>query len=437
MADQIQLPGPITPPQGGPPAPPYELVSQRLSRQQALSQAVPNAINDYIDWHTRQQQLKAGAFKAGGPYLLNALYGNQQPAGPSPAAPAVATPSGDPSAPAQTFQPPQNYSPADNSQMPWMAPQQNMSVDSSQGAQASQALMHPDSGLPQTIHDVEHAGGATDYQTQLKNIQDKMSGYDNMGDYGRDRQQGLATQAQVVNDMASRQQSANQFAENQSREKDQFKTSQDNEESRFERGQGLNESQFNRGHIGGEVSKQADVSQEIRNLQTLTNNLKTSLGTDIGIFGNIKGQIYEASGGRKGSASAAQMQNATIPLATNLNTLLSHRFNAGEVAALSRSLIPEPKDTPAYQQQKLQNLTNLLNVMASGNQKNLDNVASAIMGRGVPEVSPTTSPSTSSPTSNSNSNVPTVTSEQQYQSLPNGSQYMWKGHLHVKGNSNG
>lgn len=143
--------------------------------------------------------------------------------------------------------------------------------------------------------------------------------------------------------------------------------------------------EVNRG-IAAEVSKQGADSQQIGDLQTLAQTMQKSVGSDLGVLGNIKGDLYQVSGGRKGSEQAANMQNSTIPLATGLNTVLSHRFNAGEVAALGKSLIPQPRDTPQYQQQKLQNLNSLLNVMATGNEKNVKDVAAAIMGGKIPKV---------------------------------------------------
>lgn len=172
-----------------------------------------------------------------------------------------------------------------------------------------------------------------------------------------------------------------------------YNATQANEERRFQQGKNQEQANFNTTQaneknkgIAGEISKQGADSQQIGDLQTLAQTMQKSLGTDLGIAGNIKGDIYQLSGGRKGSSAAANLQNATIPLATGLNTVLSHRFNAGEVAALGQSLIPQPKDTPQYQQQKLQNLSSLLNVMATGNEQNVKNVAAAIMGGKIPTV---------------------------------------------------
>ena len=93
MADNIPVPqfNP-NPPQATPPTPPWALVDQYLNRKQQAVQALPNAINEMADWKLKQQQLKAGAFEAGGPYLMNLLYGQggqqgQQPGGGIPSGP--------------------------------------------------------------------------------------------------------------------------------------------------------------------------------------------------------------------------------------------------------------------------------------------------------------------------------------------------------------
>ena len=139
--------------------------------------------------------------------------------------------------------------------------------------------------------------------------------------------------------------------------------------------------------IAGEVSKQSQDTQNINQLKTLAGNLGTALqGHNPGILGNQAGSLYQVSGGRVGSSSAAAIQNAANPLATALNTELARRFNSGEVALLSQSLIPQPKDTPQYAQQKLQNLNRLIDSMASGNETNVKNVAAAITSGAIPSI---------------------------------------------------
>lgn len=139
--------------------------------------------------------------------------------------------------------------------------------------------------------------------------------------------------------------------------------------------------------VAGEVSKESQSTQNITQLKTLTDNLQSALqGHNSGVLGNQSGSLYQMTGGRMGSKTAAAIQNAANPLATALNTELARRFNSGEVALLSQSLIPQPKDTPEYAQQKLQNLNKLIDSMASGNENNVKNVAAAITSGTIPSI---------------------------------------------------
>lgn len=167
--------------------------------------------------------------------------------------------------------------------------------------------------------------------------------------------------------------------------------------------------------ISGEVSKQSQDTQNITQLKTLAGNLDTALrGHDSGVLGNQAGTLYQVSGGRIGSKTAAAIQNAANPLATALNTELARRFNSGEVALLSQSLIPQPKDTPEYAQQKLQNLNRLIDSMASGNETNVKNVAAAITSGSIPSISGKTQPQ---------ANVPVISSDAAFKALPSGATF--------------
>jgi hypothetical protein len=396
MADQFQIPqASRNPPQGQPIVPPYDLINQYLNRQAQVPQMLPDAINQAAEWNLNQQKLKAQAFEAGGPYLMNQLYGGgqqsqqqppaqmpqvgaqpQQPTGDSDTNPNPTTPpnqgqtQGAVGSPSQTNG---NSSAQPSAQTPPSQPQW----------QPGQPLMHPTSGLPQTIHDHLANNGIIQPDAQAQylaalGLQPRQAGQlGAMGKFGTSALQGLKTVGDLQQQPLAAQKMQNDIAMQPT-------------EAAIKQQQLANEQQqipqANKKTIAEEVSKQGADSQQIRDLQTLASNLHQSIGKDLGMGGNLKGSLYQATGGRFGSSDAAAMQNATIPLATGLNTVLSHRFNAGEVAALGQSLIPQPKDTPQYQQQKLQNLNKLLNVMASGNEQNVRNVASAITSGAIPKV---------------------------------------------------
>lgn len=182
--------------------------------------------------------------------------------------------------------------------------------------------------------------------------------------------------------------------------------------------------------IAGEVSKQSQDTQNINQLKTLASNLQQTMsGKDQGILANVKGDIYQQSGGRYGSKSAATMQNAANPLATALNTELARRFNSGEVQLLSDSLIPHPKDTPEYAQTKLSNLNRLIDSMASGNEQNVRNVAASITSGAIPKIGQALSSQTGG------QQFPAINNKSQYDALPNGTSYSWNGQHHIKGRS--
>lgn len=267
--------------------------------------------------------------------------------------------------------------------------------------QASLAQGHPD---------VAGVGSFHAPQPSPSDIQDMESG----GTYGRNKAQSFKdlgdlslqpiTAAQKQLDMQKTQNDISMFPTDKAIKEQTLKNSQAQIPMEVNRG------------IASEVSKQGQDSQQIGDLQVLAQNMQKSLGSDLGTLGNVKGDIYQMSGGRHGSAPAAEMQNSTIPLATGLNTVLSRRFNAGEVQALGHSLIPQPKDTPQYQQQKLANLNSLLKVMASGNEKNVKDVASAIMTGAIPKVGITQANPTQS-------NIPTISDDSAFKALPSGATF--------------
>jgi hypothetical protein len=342
-----------------------------------LGQGLQGALEAYY----KNKQLQAGAFEAGGPYLMNLLYGSGQQAS--------TTPQGQMAGQQPPTQMPQA---GDSNQNPPPPPTSAGSMGQGQTAgvnyptngaatpqSSAQTLQTPqqpqqDQQPSQAIQASINMGAPdfTGHLQRMQQLQGQMAGYQNMGKFGREQQQGVAAQMTGEKAALDAEQAPIQYA----------KAQQDlaNSQQQIPMEQ--------KKTIASEVSKQSQDSQQIRDLQVLTGNLQKSLGPDLGMAGNIKGDIFRATGGRKGSNAAANMQNSTIPLATGLNTVLSHRFNAGEVAALGNSLIPQPKDTPAYRQQKLQNLNNLLGVMAQGNEQNVRNVANAIMTGAIPSINP-------------------------------------------------
>jgi hypothetical protein len=377
MADQIQIPQ--RNPQYVEPVNPFPLVDSSLNRQQQAQQYMGTSAIGLGDTYNklRQQELenylriqgtKAAAFGEGGPALYNMLYGNGQ----------------------------QSQQPSTQAQQP-LPPTSVSDMSQGQSAGQTQPTQSPHGGQPAidpmspggTIH-TSLSMGHPDFAGYGQKIQDltgqmtQSAGMYGPSKFGQANQQMLGGQLNALKTgmeaqtaPLTYQKTANEVAMQPT--------------ELAEKQQSLANAQQQipmevKKTVAGEVSKQSQDSQQIRDLQVLAGNLQKNMPTNLGLGGNIKGEVFRATGGRLGSAQAANMQNSMIPLATGLNTVLSHRFNAGEVQALASSLIPQPKDTPAYQQQKLQNLNNLLGVMAKGNEQNVENVKNAILQGTVPSI---------------------------------------------------
>lgn len=247
----------------------------------------------------------------------------------------------------------------------------------------------------------------TGYQQRMGQLNQQMNQFANKGDWGREQAQQVTGQIQGVKAEADMAQMPLSIAEKEAsirasnakfaspQQGEAIASGQPGAVAEAYGGQAPVEAYNNAAQkqmevkktIAGEVSKQSQDTQNITQLKTLAANLQVALeGHNSGILGNQAGSLYQVSGGRIGSASAAAIQNSANPLATALNTELARRFNSGEVQLLSNSLIPQPKDTPAYAQQKLANLNRLLDSMATGNETNVKNVAAAITSGAIPSI---------------------------------------------------
>lgn len=186
--------------------------------------------------------------------------------------------------------------------------------------------------------------------------------------------------------------------------------------------------------VAGEISKQGQSSEQIGQIRQLYTDLQGALEKNQpSIGGNLSGKVNQISGGRIGSESAANVLNASNPLATALNTELSRRFNSGEVQLLSNSLIPQPMDTATMRQNKMARLGNMISAMESGNEQNVKNVANAITGG---KINTTIMPIKSKPIGTSSTpkmNIPTISSDADFNALPKGAKFQDpSGQVHTK-----
>ena len=426
MADNIPVPTASRTPPSPTFQPPTDLVNAYLARPtgyQIGTQQVGQGINSYLENYYKQQQLKASAFEAGGPYLMNMLYGAGSGggvAGGQTQQPAVQPSSGGMTNPPSAGTPggatPGNYgnSPQTSAQtMPGGTPpiqQSGVPQDQNQGQvpetiQASLNMGHPD---------------LTGLYTQAQQ-------YAPMGKFGREMTQNLATQAQL----ASAPQAAAQKDLEMKKTAGELAmqpTEAATKEQQLANARLENKLMLTK-PVAEEVSKQTESNQRIGQLKQMYNNLQTALSQNKpSILGNVSADVFQATGGRRGSSGAANVMNAANPLATALNTELSRRFNSGEVQLLSQALIPQAKDTPQYAQQKMGNLRQIINAMQSGNEQSVQNVANALIG-GAGAV--TGGRQLVQPPQNS----PAINNQADYDALPNGASYTWNGKPHVKGKS--
>jgi len=216
----------------GPVPIPTDLVNSYLNRQQQELQSIPaglrQGINDYLDYQNKQKALQIEAFGQGGPYLMNLINGNRtnpntpnpnqnpgiQPSSGNVGIPPVAgTPGGatmgNNGQPAQTSaqtlspNPSPAYAngtpPASQGTSPGTGGVGGESPNAAQGWQPGQPMMHPTSGLPQTIHDhMQSQGiGGQDAQAQYLaslGLQPNQAGQlASMGQFGGRALQGLQT----------------------------------------------------------------------------------------------------------------------------------------------------------------------------------------------------------------------------------------------------
>lgn len=381
---------------------PFPIADSYLNRQQNQQQLFNNALGNVGDTYNQmrqqriQNQLNAlaaytGIAKAVGPDAANQVAGNipnmpnwgnvyQSPAqGMSPSAvPAGGVGGGSGNAGGQGT----NY--GGISQGSAQAnPGQTAPSPSSQGSPQTLG----GNGSPSPYIQASLAAGHPDFTGQFQKLQGQMSQYQNKGDWGREQSQQLASQIPAITGQMTAEKQPLEMAKMQSEvnrqpletEKLQGEVGmQPIQKAKMQQEMGLAVTK----PIAEEVSKQTQSNQQIGQIENFYSNLQDALSRNHGgIAGNISGKAYQLTGGRLGSGAAADVLNAANPLATALNTELSHRFNSGEVQLLSDSLVPKPGDTPDYAQQKMKALGQMINAMKSGNETSIQNVGQALMGR--------------------------------------------------------
>ncbi len=397
MAQGIQVP------QNTPNAPafqvPTDLVNAYLQRKQneqgmLLDQIgnVGNAVNQMRQQKIQNQLAALGA--------VSQLYAAGGPRAVSQYAPTINQASGTNIIPTQ---PPPQGTP----QNPTLPPNQDQTP--SPYIQASLAAGHPD---------VAGVGSFHAPQPSPSDIQDIQSG----GTYGRNKAQSFKDLGDLALQPITAQQKGIDIQKGQN-DLSLYPTEKAYKEQQLANAQ-AEIPMKQKATVAGEISKEGQSSQQIGQIRQLYTDLEGALAKNKpSLTATASGKLNQATGGRVGSSTAADVLNAANPLATALNTELSRRFNAQEVQFLTKALIPSPMDTPQYAKTKMDRLNHMITSMESGNEQNVKNVANAITGGQInTTIMPTRTqpiPHGSSPAGSTGPHGKTV--------VQNGHTYTWNG----------
>jgi hypothetical protein len=427
MADQFQIP------QRNPPAPqfqpPTDLVNAYINRPtpaETATQGLGNAMNSFTQYkqyqynkYLEEQKLKAGAFEAGGPYLMNMLYGTGQPTASTTAQGQVAgtaMPSQAPSAPTPMPQGTAGVSPT---------PQ-----GIGQPQQASQPLMHPTSGLPQTIHDIPgpltpqaNAGiGGQNAQDQylagLGLRPDQAGQLGMMGTFGNKALLGLKT----VGDLAL--QPGQQALQQQAIQKGGFEASQQPIQAETNRQHLINEQQQIPNWIAGKSAEEQNKYQtpEMK-VQAATMKLQELYDAYQKVSPSAKGAIVGTVTGTAGSVAGGvapdlvtynKLRDDAITMMAIAKNPENPRPSAEDKAAIAKDF-PSAADDPRVALNMFNaaanDLTKQHNLLTQGAQA----AASAYGGSIKPGKTPALNMG--------QAKIPTISNDAAFKALPSGAQF--------------
>lgn len=391
MADQFQIP------QRTPPTPqfqpPTELVNSYLNRptpSEVAGQGLANSIGSFADYKKYQlsKQLAASEalgklFEAGGPYavqqygapLQNLISGQPQQASSAPA-----------------------ISPS----MPTPQPQPQQGTVS-QAPTSPQAAVT--SGISPAIqHSVQNMGAPdfTGHLSRINKLQGQMADVQNMGQYGRNQQQGIGQQITAEKAALDAEQAPLQYAE---------------KAQSLANAQQQVPMEINKA-VAGEVGKQGENATRVGQLRGLFTDLKTAVSVNKpSLTAGLSGKLANATGGNFGSMAAADLQNVAAPLTAALNYELTKRFNESEAAFLMNSMVPKPIDQPAFAQKKMERMDKMISALEQGDEKNIKNVASTIATGHIP------TGQSAAPIAIPKTDIPTISDTKAFNALPSGTQF--------------
>jgi len=328
---------------------------------QLMGQGVNSALENYY----KQQQLKAAAFEAGGPYLMNQLYGN----GKQPVAPLPQT--GD-SNQNPTQQPGVGGGTPTNGMQ---SPQGTAQTMPGQGQGQPSIDPHAPGG---TIHTSVNSLGNPDiggiHAAKIQALQQQMGQNAQMGKYGQTLNVGLKDQLSAEQALMGQE----QFQQSQARQQNQFEQSQNAEESRFQRGQGQKRAEA----IANKGAEQKPAQIQVDLLQKSFKDLDSSLqkyysGPAIPGSGNLA----KATGGHIGSKAGKSVIEDSEALVSNLNKALTSRFGLAGQSLLSESYKVSPNETPDSAASKMSKIHSVINILDSANKEQIANFIETLNGQ--------------------------------------------------------
>lgn len=369
MPDQFYIPQ-RTPaaPQFQPPTGLIESYLNAPSGYETARKNIGQGIDNLVNYQLNEQKAKAGAFEAGGPYLMNLLYGKK-----APGAPAGGTNGIGASLPSNGA-----------------APQGSAQTLQGQTAQPS--------GVPETIQRSLDLG-----HPDFHSLSSQAAQYSGMGKYGQNMLQNIKGQADLsMMPLTAEEKEASIRASNAkfaTPEQGQAIVSGDpSAVANAYGGQAPIDAYNNAAQkkmevqksVAGEVGKQGESVSNIGQIENAIGRMEQSLkGSKPYPGANLAGKVVDVMGTDKpfglniGDQAANDVNDAGKMLKGALASELtkSGRFTPYIVDSLTSAMVPTAKESPSNRAQKIQRSKEFLQVLKSGNQQNISNMVAAMTGK--------------------------------------------------------
>jgi hypothetical protein len=379
---------------------PTPLVEGYLNRQQQGSQYSSDLMMKVAQMMQEQKwkemELKAGAFKAGGPEFFNQMFpqGGGQASTTQPgqmAGQAMAPPTQAMSA--QTLQP---------GQVQPMSEDQYHGIANGLGVQPDFATYNKRmQGHVSKLSDINQRFGASDWGVRSAKMEQDSMASDKAAMEAQTAPMDYALKsgqaAMLPTEMATKQQQLSNAQQQIPME--------------------INKT------VAGEVGKQTESVENIKQIESAYQGMVGALDKNKpSPVANIRGRVVGAFGTDKpygipiGSMPAHDVNEAGSKLAAALSAEItkSGRYTPYVAESLISAMVPTAKETPEVYRSKLQSVQTFLTALKSGNQQNIDNVVAAMGG---------TTNLQGGAGQQSQANIQTISSDAAFKDLPSGTQF--------------